>query len=120
MTHHTSHSGASEAMQECVDACLSCASVCTETLRHCLTMGGAHSEVGHITSMLDCAEICQTSANFMLRQSDSHSMTCGVCASVCRACEESCRALDGEEMKRCADECARCAESCEKMSGVAA
>jgi hypothetical protein len=73
-----------------------------------------------IMSIITTGGMHGASHNFMLRQSGNHSMTCGVCAKVCRACEESCRELDGEEMKRCADECARCAESCETMSGVAA
>jgi hypothetical protein len=30
--------------------------------------------------LLDCAEICQTAANFMLRNSELHSRTCAVCA----------------------------------------
>ena len=116
--HHNRHNQMSGDMQKCIDDCLSCSSVCTETLHHCLMMGGKHAEVAHVTIMLDCAEICQTSANFMLRQSAAHVETCGTCAAICRACEESCRQLDGDFMKRCADECASCAESCESMAGV--
>ena len=106
-------------MKKCIEECQSCSSVCTETVRHCLDMGGRHAEAGHITTMLDCAEICRTSANFMLRHSALHTETCTACAVVCRACEASCRELDGPEMKRCAEECARCAESCERMAGMA-
>jgi hypothetical protein len=119
-----SHSGHSMSigteMRNCIDSCLSCASVCTETIRQCLEMGGKHAEVQHITIMLDCAEICQTSANFMLRQSAAHVETCGTCAAICRACEESCRQIGGEMMTRCADECAACADSCERMAGLTA
>ena len=32
--------------------------------------------------LLDCAEICQTSANFMLRGSPLHTNTCAACAIV--------------------------------------
>jgi hypothetical protein len=117
---HTNHSAKGSAqMKECIDACLSCGAICTETIRHCLEMGGKHAEMQHITIMLDCAEICQTSANFMLRGSAAHVETCSTCAAICRACEDSCRQLTGEEMKRCADECASCAESCERMAGIA-
>ena len=118
MPHHDAHGSISPEMRACIEACTSCAEECTAMIEHCLKMGGAHADPSHITTMLDCAEICRTSANFMLRNSSLHTETCGVCAVVCRTCEESCRALDGPEMKECADECARCAESCEKMAGA--
>ena len=105
-------------MRECIDACLKCSAVCTETVRHCLEMGGKHAEAQHVTIMTDCAEICQTSANFMLRGSAAHVETCSTCAAICRACEDSCRQLGGERMVHCADECAKCAESCEAMAGL--
>jgi hypothetical protein len=88
-------------------------------MHHCLHLGGAHAEAEHITTLLDCAEICRTSANFLLRMSSSHTETCRACAAVCHACDETCRKFDDAEMKRCADTCASCAESCEKMAGMA-
>ncbi|MDQ3516411.1 MAG: four-helix bundle copper-binding protein [Gemmatimonadota bacterium] len=108
---------ASPAMQSCIDVCNECHSVCIETVHHCLSLGGKHAEVGHITTLLDCADICRTSADFMLRGSERHPESCQACAAVCRACEESCRSMgDDEQMKKCADVCGRCAESCEKMA----
>jgi hypothetical protein len=83
-------------------------------------MGGKHAEAGHIRLMLDCAEICQTSANFMLRRSEVHGRTCGVCAEVCRRCAEDCeRFSDDEQMTACAEMCRRCSSSCEEMSRMA-
>lgn len=119
MSHADHSTSISAEMRECIDSCLACGSVCTEIVRHCLEMGGKHAEVRHVTIVLDCAEICQTSANFMLRQSAAHVETCGTCAAICRACEESCRQLGGEMMLRCAEECAKCAESCEQRAGLA-
>ena len=109
------------AMQECIDECLRCHSICLEAVGHCLELGGKHAERNHITTLLDCAEICQTSANFMLRDSESHTRTCAVCAEICRKCEEECRRLgDDELMRRCADVCRECATSCERMAAGAA
>lgn len=119
MSHTTAHAGMSSGIRNCIEACTSCSNVCTETMHHCLHMGGRHAGAEHVTTLLDCAEICRTSADFLLRTSPLRAATCSVCAAVCRACEESCRGLGGEEMKRCADECARCAESCERMAGMA-
>ena len=106
-----------EHMQHCIQACTTCHGVCMETIAHCLKMGGKHAEAGHIRMMMDCAEICQTSANFMLRGSDFHGMTCSVCAEVCERCAQDCaRFGDDEMMKRCADACRMCAESCRQMA----
>lgn len=104
-------------MQRCIQDCQTCHQVCIETVTHCLQKGGKHAAPEHIRLLLDCAEICQTSANFMQRNSDLHGRTCGVCAEVCEACARSCDELaDDEVMKRCADECRRCAASCREMS----
>ena len=108
-------------MQECIDNCLRCHAVCTETITHCLEMGGRHAAPEHIRLLQYCAQICATSADFMLRGSDLHGRTCGVCAEVCARCAEDCaRMAAGDEMmQRCADECRRCAESCRRMSQAA-
>ena len=108
-------------MQRCIDDCLDCHSVCLETVNHCLQMGGKHADPRHIGLLLDCAEICQTSANFMLRDSALHGRTCGVCAEVCMRCAESCEQFrDDQQMMACAEVCRRCAESCREMARMAA
>jgi hypothetical protein len=64
--------------------------------------------------MINCAEICQTSANFMLSNSELHHLTCRVCAEVCQKCADSCSAIG--DMDDCAAECRKCAESCRAMA----
>lgn len=103
-------------MQECIQNCLDCHSICVQTVQYCLQQGGTHVAPQHIRLLLDCAEICQTSANFMLRESDLHQRTCGVCAEVCARCAEDCRQMSNDpQMQACADACRRCAESCQRM-----
>jgi hypothetical protein len=105
-------------MRECIDNCTNCHNICLETIVHCLQMGGKHAETAHVRLLMDCAEICATSANFMLRGSDLHSRTCAVCAEVCKRCADDCEQLaDGDEqMLRCAEMCRRCAESCRRIA----
>ena len=104
-------------MQQCIQACLECYRTCLETVTYCVQKGGRHAEVSHIRLLLDCVEICQTSANFLLRGSELHTRTCFACAEVCERCAESCEGLGGDSMmKACADMCRRCEESCRKMS----
>ncbi len=108
-------------MQQCIDDCLECHSICLMTANHCLEMGGKHAEAGHVRLLLDCAEICQTSANFMLRDSQLHGLTCGTCAEVCLRCAADCeRFPDDEQMMACAEVCRRCAASCREMAHMAA
>jgi hypothetical protein len=106
-------------MEACIKACLDCHHICyEEAMNHCLEAGGEHVEPTHFRLMLNCAEICQTSANFMLSGSPLHHLTCGVCAEVCRRCAEDCRRLAG--MQDCAEACEKCAEQCERMAHATA
>lgn len=105
-------------LQECINNCLNCHKVCLETIERCLEAGGRHSAAAHIRLLRDCAQICLTSADFMIRMSNFHPQTCGVCADICDRCAADCEQLaEGDDfMKQCADVCRRCAESCREMS----
>ncbi len=106
-------------MRDCIQACLDCYRSCTETVSYCLQTGGRHADYRHISLLLDCAEICRTSADFMLRGSELHPSICGVCSEVCGRCDQSCRQLgDDRQMQACADTCRRCADSCRQMAGM--
>jgi len=106
-------------VQSCIDDCTECHAVCTDTVQYCLEMGGKHAERHHIRLMQDCAEICLTAADFMLRGSDLHPDTCGVCAEACERCARSCEQIAGKDdtpMRECAETCRRCAKSCHEMT----
>ena len=105
-------------MRDCIDNCTACHAICVETTAHCLHLGGKHAADEHIRTLLDCAEICATSADFMLRGSELHGRTCGVCAEACTRCADSCERIagDDETMRRCVEICRRCAESCRRMA----
>ena len=107
-------------MQQCIENCTECHRVCLEAVAYCLQQGGKHAEAAHVRLLLDCAEICRTSADFMIRGSELHAVTCGACAEVCRRCAEECERMgDDEVMRRCAEVCRRCEESCRQMSKAA-
>lgn len=113
----TKHSMVSAEMQRCIQDCRNCASICLETVQYCLKLGGKHAEPGHIRLLMDCAEICQASANFMQRGSPLHMQTCAACAEVCQACAEDCeRFKDDEMMAACAKACRGCEASCRQMA----
>src|SRR5262249_52042635 len=98
-------------MLHCIQNCTECHNICTETISHCLHRGGEHPQADHIRLMTDCAQVCQIAADFMLRGSDLHGLTCGVCSEICALCAEDCERLtDDSRMTACAAVCRRCAD----------
>lgn len=110
MAHHPD-----TAMQACIDACLRCYSTCLGmAMNHCLEQGGEHVAPPHFRLMMACAEICRTSAHFMLINTPHHRHTCRECAEICEECARDCERLDG--MEECVRACRACAEECRKMA----
>jgi hypothetical protein len=110
----------SERLAACIETCRQCHQTCLETVSHCLSLGGRHADPAHIRLLMDCAEICQTSASFMIRDSEWLDLTCAACSEVCARCSEDCESMaegDGQ-MIACAAVCRRCAESCHEMAHV--
>ena len=108
-----------ETMKQCIENCTECHNICVATLAHCLKLGGKHVEGAHLMTLIDCADTCRASTDFMLRGSELHPKVCGVCAEACERCAKSCAQFgDDAEMKACADVCRRCAESCRQMAGM--
>lgn len=68
---HTAPTKANGDLKECIDNCLECQGICLETVMYCLQKGGAHADAAHIRLVLDCADICRTSADFLLRARSS-------------------------------------------------
>ena len=107
-------------MQRCIQECERCHDACLRAVTYCLRKGERYEDASHITALLDCAEMCQTCASFMLRESPRHQHTCGVCAVMCDACAKSCAAFEGDdEMEQCRAQCHRCAASCREMAAIA-
>jgi len=105
----------SQGVLNCIDLCTECHQTCFNTaMTQCIQMGGKHIEPEHFHLMINCAEICQTSANVMLSGSTLHGAVCASCAEFCFACAESCRQVG--DMEGCVQICQRCGESCEDMA----
>ncbi len=115
---HAAESGRSRMespFQENIKACLDCHSTCLRmAMTYCLERGGRHVEQKHLRLMLNCAELCQTSANFMLSDSPMHGRVCLICAEACEACAKSCEQVG--DMRECVEQCQSCAKSCRSMT----
>ena len=110
------HPKANPTLEQCIRHCLECHQICLHAaMNHCLVVGGRHTEPDHFRLMICCAEICQTSANFMLSGSDLHTLTCRVCAEICNRCADDCEAIG--DMEACVNACRACAKCCAQMAG---
>ena len=108
----------SEQMLVCIQNCQDCHRACLQTLAYCMKQGGRHAAPEHLRLLMDCADICLTSAAFMIRASDLHMHTCAACAAVCQRCADDCADMaDDPRMRALADTCQHCADSCRAMAG---
>ncbi|MGQ0536598.1 MAG: four-helix bundle copper-binding protein [Methanobacteriota archaeon] len=90
-----------------------CEDVCRETLTYCFGKGGRHVEPDHLQRMIDCIEMCGTTADFAWRGSPPMRELMRLCAEVCDACEKSCKEFSGDKMMQdCAEACRDCADQC--------
>lgn len=86
-------------------------------MTYCLQKGGVHAEPAYVTLMLDCAEICKTCADFMLRGSDLYTHICAISAVISDRCAQECEKMnDDPRMKACAQMCRHCAKSCRQVA----
>ena len=104
----------SEEMQQCLNNCLACYRLCTATAAHVMHGQSARSEAAHLVSLLDCAQICSTHADFMLRRSPHTMLLASECEMICTACATQCEAHHDQDgiMLACAEACRKCAASC--------
>jgi len=103
-------------MTDCIDHCLASHRMCLETAAYATQQGGALASAALVAMLTDCAELCQATANSMLRKSSLHTILCRACADACERCSQECvRHGDDRQMERCSTTCKTCAASCREM-----
>ncbi len=105
-------------IRECIGRCQSCVQECLRCMNHCLNMGGDHAAYDHQCVMQDCADICQTTARYLCRESPRIEQACTVCAQICHHCAVSCSRLseDDDQMDACVRSCNACEEACREIA----
>ncbi|WP_116995340.1 four-helix bundle copper-binding protein [Desertimonas flava] len=105
----------------CIDACLDCTQACTACADACLGEEMVADLRRCITSDLNCADICDTTARVLSRQAGYDAVltraVLTACRDACRRCAEECdRHADMHEHCRvCADACRRCEHACDQL-----
>ncbi len=110
-------------MERCAAACAECHSAC---LRAATSGNLGAGDFGlaseHFRLLMDCADLCATTGDFLLRGSAFHERVCGACAEVCAACAQSCSQFEGRDaqdvMRRCREACDLCAKRCRAAAGA--
>ncbi|MDF3030625.1 MAG: ferredoxin [Moraxellaceae bacterium] len=103
--------------QDCQDNCENCYRICVQTLVYATHQTDRPIHESHLRLLMDCADICHTCANFLLRDSDMHAQVCRACAAICERCAEFCgERRDDAQIRLCEQVCLRCSESCAQLA----
>ncbi len=94
---------------------LECYSICAEAVTRCLERGGAYAAKPVLHLLIDCSEICQITAGFMLRGSSLVRLMNTVCAEACLRCAQGCERFDDDLLQQCAEVCLRCVDACRDL-----
>ena len=116
MSERTSAQRTREPLRSCIERCSDCHDVCTEAIAGFLQGGSPHGQYLLVRLLSDCAQLCDTTRDFMLRSSDLYRQIARLCAELCERCAQACERQGGELLVRCAEECRRCAESCRAVA----
>jgi len=104
-------------MQQCIQDCLNCHAVCMQVADKYRQGGSEQANAEHMYMLLDCAEMCLTSAHFMQHNSPLYGYTCQTCAQVCTHCANMCEQMGNSD---CVNACRACAESCQQITKLVA
>jgi len=97
--------------------CLRCREVCEDTVTHALRVGGPAAEDERIGALLDCADVCRTTATFIRRASPLAGRTAGIAADLCERAAEACAPFAGDAaLAACAETSRRCAAWCRRLA----
>ena len=97
----------------CIQACLDAHRACQETALHLFEQG--QPVTANLTRLLlDCAAICQASADFMKANSELQGRFCAATVQISLRCAQECERLAHDvQLKYCAALCRRCVSRCQ-------
>ena len=105
----------------CITACIECANSCTSCADACLGEEKVQMLTRCIRLNLDCADICETTARILSRQTEASPQLMRIqveaCATACRLCAEECEkhADMHQHCKICALSCRSCEQMCRQF-----
>lgn len=102
-------------IEECAGLCLTCFATCQLATKGWAS--GIHRDDSELLLLLtDCALVCQTTSNFLLRGSAVGGLMCATCARICDRCASECE--KHADLKECALHCRACSARCQQLAPV--
>ena len=100
-----------EVRQSCVDLCTRTHNRALQAaMVHCVPAGAHGIGESLCTLLLNCSDISQMTANFLLNDSPYKVSVLRLCAEICEACASACAGI--EDLEECAAACRACAVQC--------
>ncbi len=96
-------------MQQCAQDCLNCHAACTQAAEKYRQSG----DQSHAYMLLDCGDMCLTTAHFLEHNSLLYGYVCQACAQVANHCANMCEQMGDADS---ANACRNCAESCQNLT----
>lgn len=100
-------------IQQCIQNCLECHKTCMQMAEEDRRSRDDHATKEHIQMMLDCAEICLTTAHFLQHGSALAGYVVQACAQVTTICANECEQAGHTD---CANACRNAAWSCTQLT----
>lgn len=105
-------------MQACIDSCSKCAQVCFECFNLCLNEPDLNARKNCVSTLVECAMMCQMSVAMMSMGGQFSMEHCAVCATICEKCAQECKMFKDDHCTKCANICTMCADECRKMASI--
>lgn len=108
-------------LEECINACHVCAQTCTACADACLSEEQVDRLRRCIRHNLDCADLCETTARLLSRQTEADATLLQrqleVLALSCQMCGQECgkHADKHEHCRTCAEVCHHCEQTCRTL-----
>jgi uncharacterized membrane protein len=108
-------------LARCIQECQTCAQTCTACADSCLSERDPSAMVKCIRTDLDCADICETTARVLSRQTEYDAnisrAIVDACRQVCTSCADECErhADQHDHCRVCAQACRDCQQACEAL-----
>jgi hypothetical protein len=104
--------------QACIDACAKCSQACYECLHACINEPDLNTRKNCVSSLIECAMMCQMSVSMMSMDGQYSKEHCSICAKMCDKCAKECDMFKDQHCKDCAQICKNCADECRQMSSM--
>ena len=110
-----------EVLLRCIEECLDCNASCTACADASLSEPDSQDLIGVVRRSLDCADVCEATAQVVTRQNACRlpviRAVVEACATACLACAEECErhAAHHEHCRICAEVCRRCKKACDDV-----